>query len=222
MTAVSLQTPADVASDYATQLFIIQQQIGRLATCTLVKVVACTNAGGVSPVGTVDVQPLINQLTGDQQAVPHGQLFKLPYCRLQGGANALILDPQPGDIGIACFASRDISTAKTPAAAANIKAGEVVGVNPGSLRQYDMSDGLYVGACLNGIPTQYVQFSAAGIKIHSPTKVTIEAPAIELIGPVTASQTIVATGNVTGQGTSLHTHTHSGVTPGGGNSGPPV
>lgn len=41
-------------------------------------------------------------------------------------------------------------------------------------------------------------------------------------GPVIADQTIVATGNITGAGTSLHTHVHSGVMSGGADTGPPV
>ena len=35
---------------------------------------------------------------------------------------------------------------------------------------------MYLGGMLNGTPTQYVQFSAAGIKIHSPAAVVLEAP----------------------------------------------
>jgi phage gp45-like len=41
---------------------------------------------------------------------------------------------------------------------------------------------MYLGGMLNGTPTQYVQFSAAGIKLHSPTAVVLEAPAIQLTG----------------------------------------
>lgn len=227
--AVPLQSAADVAGDYATLQFVVQSLLGRMATITLVKVVACTNDGGVSPYGFVNVIPLVNQMTGDRQAVPHGTVYRLPYFRLQGGTNAVILDPKPDDIGLAAFASRDISSVKAdPAAAvANANAGKG-GANPGSLRQFSMADGLYFGGFLNGVPEQYVQFNADGITVVSPTKVTIQAPAIELDGPVhvtgavTGDSTAVFDGDVTGDGTSLHTHIHSGVQTGGGNSGPPV
>ena len=43
-----------------------------------------------------------------------------------------------------------------------------------------MSDGLYFGGVLNGLPTQYVQFSAAGITIHSPTAVVISAQDVQI------------------------------------------
>ena len=135
----------------------------------------------------------------------------------------MILDPQVGDIGVCVFASRDISAVKAaPQAAADNAASGRGGANPGSARTFNFADGLYLGGVLNGVPEQFVQFHAAGIRVFSPTKITLEAPLIEIIGPVTATETIVAQGDVTGDGTSLHTHHHSGVTTGGGNTGPPT
>ncbi len=236
--AVAQQTNLTSATEYALLQFVVTSLMSRIATATLVRVVACSNEGGLSAVGTVDVQPVINMVAGDDSTWPHGQLYRLPYVRAQGGANAIILDPQAGDIGLAVFASRDISAAKSDAGVAHIKAADpqAPGVNPGSARQFDMSDGLYVGGMLNGVPTQFVQFNDDGIRIHSPilvrveapeieleadTTVTITAPTIALDGDVTVSGTVVADGDVTGEGTSLHTHTHTGVTTGGGTTGPP-
>jgi hypothetical protein len=224
--AVPLQTAADVASDFATTQFIIQSMLAKMNTAAVVKVVACTNNGGLSPWGTVDVIPLVNQVTGDNVNVPHGTVFKLPYSRLQGGLNAVILDPEPGDIGLAVFASRDSSAVKADPAAAVANAGNK-GTPPGSGRQYAKADGFYFGGFLNAQPQQYVQFSPAGIKVSSPTAVTVVAPSITLDGPVHVTGTVtgdssaVFTGDVTAQGTSLHNHTHSGVQTGGGNTGPP-
>ncbi len=153
---------------YNQLLFIIRQQIAKMQTATIVNVVACSNDGGVSPVGTVDVQILVNQIDGQGVPTPHITMYGLPYLRMQGGANAVILDPQPGDIGIAIFASRDISTVVSTKAQAN----------PGSYRQYDFSDGMYLGGLLNAAPIQFVQFSTSGIKVVSPTAVTVTAPSI--------------------------------------------
>ncbi|KML48199.1 hypothetical protein VL15_30575 [Burkholderia cepacia] len=136
----------------------------------LVEVKAVTNAGSVSPVGFVDVLPLVNQLDGSDNAMPHGVIHNLPYFRLQGGANAVIIDPQVGDIGLAVIEDRDISSVKANRGPAN----------PGSKRIFDMADGLYIGGFLNGAPSQYVQFSAAGISVVSPTKVTLQAPLVEV------------------------------------------
>lgn len=206
------QNPATASNDYNTFAFVVQQLLQKMQTVTLVRVVAVSNAGGVDPVGTVDVQPLVNQMSGDRIPTPHGIIYNVPYFRLQGGTNAVILDPQVGDIGMCGFASRDISTVKATKDQAN----------PGSFRQYDWADGLYFGGMLNGTPEQYVRFSDSSVEIVSPIGVRIQAPSIELDGPVTATDTITATGDVTGAGVSLETHVHGGVTPGGGNTGPPA
>lgn len=211
MTASSQQTPETATNDYRLMAFIVEQMLNRVATVTLVKIVKVTNDGAAAAVGFVDVQPLVNQMSGDREATPHGVVYNIPYFRLQGGANAVILDPQVGDLGLCAFCSRDISAVKKAKGQAN----------PGSQRTFDYADGLYIGGFLNGIPTQVVRFSAEGIELKSPTKVRIEAPAIELDGPVTATSTIVAETDVTGGGVSLKNHTHGGVQAGGSNTGPP-
>jgi len=161
---------AEGGDEYGALMFVIGQALARLSTATLVRVVSVTNAGGVEPVGFVDVQPLVNQLDGAGNATPHAVLHQLPYFRLQGGTDAVILDPKVDDVGIAVFASRDISAVKSSKGQAN----------PGSWRSHDMADGLYVGGLLNGTPVQYVQFTAGGINVVSPSKVTVQAPNIEL------------------------------------------
>lgn len=181
--------------------FAVQQLISKIQTAALVKIVSCTNDGGLSPVGFVNVQPLVNQLDQNGNPVPHVTIYNVPYLRIQGGANAIILDPQAGDIGVAVFASRDISKVKSTQAQAN----------PGSARQYDFSDALYLGGMLNGVPAQYVQFLADGIKIVSPGTVTIEAPTIALNGSVTISESLAVTDDVTAGASpiSLENHTHT-------------
>src|ERR1039458_6736456 len=164
------QGTSDTASEYAALRFVITQMINRLATITLVQVLTVTNAGGVAPVGAVSVQPLVNQVNGKGQSVPHGIINNVPYFRLQGGANAVIIDPQVGDIGLCAFCSRDISAVKSSKAQAN----------PASLRSYDWADALYLGAFLGGAPTQYVQFNANGINITSPTAITLTAPQVTI------------------------------------------
>ncbi|KAG0772438.1 hypothetical protein G6F22_015737 [Rhizopus arrhizus] len=156
--------------EYGALMFLINQALARLSTATLVRVVSVTNDGGLSPVGFVDVQPLVNQLDGAGNAVPHAVLHQLPYFRLQGGTDAVILDPKVGDIGMAAFGSRDLSAVKASKQQSN----------PGSWRTHDMADGLYFGGLLNGTPVQYVQFTAGGINVVSPSKVTVQAPNIEL------------------------------------------
>jgi hypothetical protein len=186
--------------------FMIQQALGKLQTSTLVRVESCTNSGGLSPVGFVDVTPLVNQLDGQGNPTPHVTIYNVPYFRAQGGANAIIIDPQPGDIGMACFASRDIT---------KIKSTKRQG-NPGSFRQYSFADGLYVGGMLNGTPTQYVQFSTAGIRIHSPVQVKLDAPEVLIVADDVAITSTTLTHNGVNIGS---THVHPD--PQGSNTGPP-
>lgn len=193
--------------------FTVQQALSKMQTATLVRVESCTNDGALSPVGFVDVTPLVNQLDSQGNPTPHVIVHNVPYLRMQGGANAIIMDPQKGDIGVCVFASRDIS---------KIKATKKQG-NPGSFRQYSFSDGMYLGGMLNGTPTQYVQFSAAGIKMHSPIAIILDAPDIQLnAATATLSGSLVVAGDVTAQDTSLHNHAHSDVQSGNDTSGPPT
>lgn len=165
------QRAGATASDWNMLEFIVRSMINGMATATLVKVMDVTNDGGVSPTGFVDVQPLVNLLDGNGVAVPHGTIHRCPYNRLQGGANAVILDPEVGDVGIVVFADRDISSVMANRGQAN----------PGSRRRFDMADAMYVGVWSATTPTQYVRFSDAdGIEIVSPTKVKLLAPDIEI------------------------------------------
>lgn len=211
------QDPTTGGSDLNALSFLFTTLAGKLWTMTLVQIQAVTNAGTLAAVGFCDVLPMVHQVNGAGQATPHGVIHNVPYFRMQGGADAVILDPKVGDIGAAIFASRDISAVKA-AKAPNV---------PGSSRRFSASDALYIGGFLNGVPTQFIRFSATGIEIVSPTQIKLTAPDIQFSGPthttgaVTGDNTAVFTGNVTGQGTSLHTHTHSGVQTGSGNTGAP-
>jgi len=161
-------SPNNTWGDYSNIAFIVQQLLNKMQTATIVKIVACTNSGGVTPVGFVDVVPMVNQIDGAGIATPHTTIYNIPYLRMQGGANAVILDPQIGDIGICIFASRDIT---------KVKATKAQG-NPGSYRNYSFADGMYLGGLLNQAPTQFVEFSAAGINITSPIAINMTAPNI--------------------------------------------
>lgn len=161
--------PTTAYGDWNAQRFLIQQQIMRLNTNLPVEVVS-VSAGGLGPVGFVSIRILVDQITGDDMTIPHGEIANVPYLRLQGGTNAVIIDPAVGDIGIGHFCSRDISAVKNARKSAP----------PGSRRAYDFSDVMYSGGFLNGAPTQYIQFVAGGIVIHSPGSIKNDAPVVQL------------------------------------------
>ena len=180
--------PSDLTGDFNAMRYLAVSLLSEMETATLVKVVSCSNSGGVSPVGTVQVQPLVNQLDGQNRPIAQPPLYDVPYFRLQGGSNAIIIDPEPGDIGVCVFASRDISTVKKAKAQAS----------PGSNRKYDLGDALYIGGVLNGTPTQYIQTNSSGITIHSPTKVHVVAPDVTVDASTSATiNTAAATVNAT-------------------------
>ena len=200
--------PTISATEYNALVFLIRQLLSQVNTATLVEVVAVTNSGAVAAVGTVDVHPLINQQDAAGNAVPHGTLYSLPYSRLQGGTNAVIIDPQVGDIGIAVFASRDISAAKATK-------GEN---NPGSSRQFSMADGMYLGGVLNGAPVNYVQFTGNNINITASGQVNVKAPAVTLGNSGAALQTLLNSTLLTW----LAAHVHTSAVAGNPTSAPTV
>jgi phage baseplate assembly protein gpV len=194
--------------------------------------VLSVQATGVAPVGFVSIQILVDQVTGNDMTVPHGEIPNVPYFRLQGGANAVIIDPKVGDIGMACFASRDISAVKNARQAAP----------PGSRRAHDFSDAMYIGGFLNGTPTQYIHFTDSGIVVISPHAISaiapvvnvtaaevanITAPAINVTGDLTVTGNTSLIGEVHNNGTNIgddHKHAGSPTAPLGpvSNTGDPI
>lgn len=162
---IGQQGPSNVSSEFNVREFQIEQTIARVSTTKVVKVIAVYDAnmnavdpsdtGVVGPTGFLDVQPLVNQIDGGDQATPHGVIHGVPFTRQQGGAGAVIIDPRVGDIGAMQVADRDISSVKANRDAAN----------PGSTRRYDAADGIYSGPMLNGTPDQYVRFKEKGFVI---------------------------------------------------------
>ncbi|WP_052122161.1 Gp138 family membrane-puncturing spike protein [Gallibacterium anatis] len=179
--------------------FQILQLINRIQTVTLVLVKA-VNATGVNPVGTVDVQPMVAQLDGQGGIHEHGIIYNVPYFRLQGGKNAVIIDPQVGDIGMCGFCSRDISSIK------NTKKPS----SPQSRRKFDYADGLFFGGFLNGTPNQYIYFKNGGIDVISPGVITLRSSKVIIDAPVETTSTITSSGDMIAGGISQQNHTHPG------------
>ena len=172
--------------------FVIQQFLNKVQTSTLVQVVAVSEDGQF-----VDVLPMVNQIDGAGNAVPHVTIYNVPCFRYQGGSNAVTIRPVIGDIGPALFASRDLTKVKNTRAVGN----------PGSLRTFSYSDALYIGGMLNGEPTQHITLDASGITIHSPIGIVLEAPSITITGPLTITGDLTQTGDIALDGSMLATGT---------------
>lgn len=176
------QQPTSAATEYQALQFMVLQRLMRVQTAILVKIEA-VHGGGLGPVGTCDVLPLVDQIDGAGNVVPHQTIYGRPYLRQQGGASAVILDPSVGDLGLMVFCSRDISSVIASGASGP----------PASRRIFSYADGLYVGGALNGEPTQYIEFlpAGAGITIVSPGPVTINGAQISASGEISDAAGVV-------------------------------
>jgi hypothetical protein len=210
--------PGSATTHYNALDFMIQQQIAQLSTSTVVQIVKAPydrsgnpiTPGSAVPIGFVDVLPLVNQVTGNGTAVPHGTVSRLSYHRYQSGAGAFITDPVVGDQGLMVVGDRDTSVVKQTNAQGN----------PGSGRSYDKADGVYLGQCQGKTaPGQYFAFLAKGFNITDLYGNTIIGTqnGVLINGCLINRQGDV----ITKHGTDLDNHVNTLVTTGTDNSGPP-
>ena len=123
---------------------------------------------GVNIVGFVDIQLMIEQTNGQKKGNETAIVCNVPYVRIQGGTNAVIIDPEINDLGVAIFSSRDITNFKearrqTP---------------PATWRKFSISDAIYIGGIRNQKPVQYIHFRNDGIEVYSPKRVHITTPTV--------------------------------------------
>lgn len=179
------------SSGYNGQDFFVQQMLNTINTAEPVTVTSVSNEGGLAPAGTVTVRPLVNLVDGEGQGHGQSELFQLPYLRIQGGENALVIDPKPGDMGLAVYAMRDTEAVKETRGQAP--------ANPGSARAYSKGDGFYLGGFLNALPKRYLMIEDEGLTLDDGEggvitmksgKISITAPAgleINAPGGITAT-----------------------------------
>jgi hypothetical protein len=193
------------ASEYNAISFMVENMIkGMVNTAIPVRVDSCTKPGPDGAAGYVSATPLVMQRGADGKSLQPVSLPQLPFYRVQAGTAAVVLDPQPGDVGLAVFSQQDAS---------NIEAGKTDPVQAGSFRAFDMSDGFFVSCHYGKTPTVYVELEQdMGVTVKTPAneitidkdggnvnvkaqaKITLEAPTIELKGALMM-------GNSAGSGT---------------------
>lgn len=241
-----LRDPFTLASDYNKLEFIVRRIISEMVnTSALVRVDGCTSQGPDGPAGTVAATPLVAQTDAEGNALPMTQIPSMPHYRIQAGIAAIILDPVPGDIGVASFCKSDSST---------VKPGTSEPQRPGSFRNFDQADGMLVATVSNKAPEVWIEIKQdKTIIIHAPEGCTIETdkiaeikaaegimldtPQTTITGNLTATGekgdnismtgnmsldgSLTSTGDQVADGISQINHTHTGVQPGSGNTGAP-
>ena len=190
--------PEQSVGGAAQDKFIIQQLISNVHTMIPVEVVSVSvPTGTLAPIGRCSVRPLVQQVDGNNNVYGRGEIINVPYLRVQGGKNAVVLDPVVGDVGLCGFCERDISMVKRTGAEAA----------PNTRRQYSLNDAVYMFTMMSGTPEQFVHFKDSGIDIKSTGDININGLIIKPNG-----QLVLANGVV------VDTHIHSQENDSAGNA----
>lgn len=218
--------PHDLNSDANAQFFIMERFLNSKSFIML-GIVTAVKQGKDNEMSFVDLKPLVTDQSAQGEILDSGTIYNAPVWRLQRGGSAVIMDPVVGDIGLMAICDKDIRTAVDSRKQSL----------PASGRNHSPGDAIYLGGVLNNSPSQYLRFMDDGIDLVSPLVVNIDSPvitanasesfvvnspSITLNGPVsqgagsnkgdfTFAGNITATGEVTGKGIKLSTHTHGGV-----------
>ena len=190
------QTVAGAAQD----MYIINNLIANIHTMMPVKILSVTvPPDSLAPIGRCEVLPLVQQIDGSNNVYPMGKIVNVPYLRVQGGSNAIVIDPQVGDVGLCGFCERDISIVK--------RTGELSA--PDTRRKYDINSAVYMFTMMSGAPTQYIHFKSSGVDIKTTGDLNINGLIIKADGTL-----------ITKDGDTVDKHSHGGIQSGGSNTSP--
>ncbi|WP_289996235.1 Gp138 family membrane-puncturing spike protein [Photorhabdus laumondii] len=222
--------PTDINSEANAFDFVMRQFLSQHVFITLGLVIKSSGK-------TVDVKPMVHNMTGAGRKIENGIIYTVPVFSFQRSNSAVIMNPVVGDIGLIAICDRDISSVRATKAPAL----------PGSKRTHNYSDAIYLGGVLNAEPQQYVEFVDNQINIVSPNKINVVAPTTEITssnsitmnspsiilngaviqggggngGNATFGSTVTAKGEITGNGIKLSSHVHGGVESGGSKTNSP-
>ncbi|NHB93160.1 Gp138 family membrane-puncturing spike protein [Photorhabdus cinerea] len=155
--------PTDINSEANAFDFVMRQFLSQHVFITLGLIIKSNGK-------TVDVKPMVHNMTGTGRKIENGIIYNVPVFRLQRGNSTVIMNPVVGDIGLIAICDRDISSIRATKAPAL----------SGSKRTHNYSDAIYLGGVLNAEPQQYVEFIDNQISIVSPNKINVVAPTTEM------------------------------------------
>ena len=192
--------PEQTVPGAAQDKYIIESLISNIHTMIPVKILSvAVPTDTLAPIGRCEVQPLVQQIDGSNNTYDLGKIINVPYLRVQGGSNAIVIDPQVGDVGLCGFCERDISIVK--------RTGELSA--PDNRRRYDINSAVYMFTMMSGIPTQYIHFKSSGIDIKTTGDLNINGLIIKADGTF-----------ITNDGDTVDKHSHGGIQSGGSNTSP--
>lgn len=215
---------------------IVEHFLSDVNTAMPAKIVRVNDADTLS----VDVQPLVNLRYGDGTTKERAVIQGIPVLMPATGTAMVSLPIAVGDFVLLVFAERNID---------NFKAGDGNTQAPADLRTFAKQDAVAIPGIFpfslhpnlkRTLPTAQGDLSLTAnigtpqevtvrllesgeVKIISPISVSVEAPSVTVDASTTLDFTaplINMTGAVFINGVAYTLHTHSGVTPGVGVSGP--
>lgn len=195
------------SSEYNVLDFVIRSIVcGLVNTAIPVRVDKVERPAEGGGAGYLSATPLIKMRSAKGDALDVVSIPKLRWFRLQHGTAAIIVDPKPGDIGLAVFAQQDVSALN----------GGSEPIQPGSFRCYSISDGFYFGGFWGQKPTTFIRIEDNGqITVTAPQSVVvnsidvtvnasgstkIDSPSVTITGDTTIEKTLTVKELITGTG----------------------
>jgi hypothetical protein len=167
---------------------------------------------------TVDIEPLVTQLSTDSKPIPHDIIYNVVCKDFSAGDVAIIIKPKLDDVGIALICHDDIS---------GVKRGLGSKSPPISLRHNSHSDSVYLGAVMKKEPKTYIIIEDDKVTVRSKS-VLFESESVKITGNLLVMGDIESKGTVKAAVDMVIgifrflTHGHGGVMSGSSKTTPPV
>ncbi len=130
-------------------------------TSDIVNIDSADQNGDTGPGGYASATPLVCQTDGFGNAIPAVSVPQMKFYRPQAGKAAIIMDPQPGDKGLAIYPKRDSS---------GITVGENSPKQPSSFRSFSQADGVVLSGILGETPEIWLHLNPVSGDISLSTK----------------------------------------------------
>ncbi len=198
------------------------------------------------PTKRLVVKSLINGVDTHDQPIDPPQIYDVPYCAQRGGNAGIITNYKIGDTVVVGFCQRQIDITKSTMSQSTPNLTRFHALNDAVVLSHwsNNEPAVYIKITDDGIEietlnkplnistTGNINMMANNITMNATTKFTVNSPDIELngntkidgnlsIGNTTINSTGISnTGGTLIDNVQFLLHTHSGVTTGGGTSGP--